>query len=252
MTTDETSGSAGGAARGPAESGFGAGTRNVHDVIRRLILEGELAAGTEISQLELSRKLSVSRTPLREALRLLEREGLVVDTGPHRSVKISSLSMEDLDDLYSLRVMGEALAIWLTVPTLRNDDFDRLERDLELASKGDADAHRRFHRTLRRGASRRLGDHLERLYDHAERYIRVYMWQHEEDEEVIAAKLREHREIVEACRERDRERARDLVVDHLAGTAIHLMTAERHAPFALPMAVAMAKGGRLNDAAVPH
>lgn len=230
------------AGAGSPVSTFGEGTRNVHDILRKLILDGELEPGAEISQLELSRRLSVSRTPLREALRLLEREGLVVDTGPHRSVKISSLSMHDLDDLYSLRVMGEGLAIWLTVPTLRTKDFEVLEEDLELAAQGDADAHRRFHAGLRIGAGWRLRDHLERLFNHAERYQRAFM-QRERDATVIAARLAEHRQILDACLARDRQRAREILVDHVAGTAIALMTAERHAPFALPTAVCMAKAG---------
>lgn len=218
----------------------GAGTRNAHDVVRRLILEGVLEPGTEISQLELSRKLSVSRTPLREALRLLEREGLVVDTGPHRSVKISPLSMEDLDNLYSMRVMGEGLAIWLTVPILRTKDLDRVEQEAELAASGDAEAHRRFHAAMRLGAGRRLNDQLGQLYDHAERYLRLFI-RRGIDDQVVHSKLAEHREIVQACRRRDRRLARDLLVDHIAGTAMELMTAGRHAPFALPTALAMAK-----------
>lgn len=229
-------------ASGASASTFGEGTRNVHDTLRQLILDGELAAGTEISQLELSRRLSVSRTPLREALRLLEREGLVVDTGPHRSVKISSLSMHDLDDLYSLRVMGEGLAVWLTVPTLRARDFETLEVDLELAAQGDAGAHRRFHAGLRIGAGPRLREHLERLFNHAERYQRAFTRQ-EQDPAVTEARLAEHRQILDACLARDRQRAREVLVDHVAATAIALMTSERHAPFTLPTAVCMAKAG---------
>ncbi|QFG21347.1 GntR family transcriptional regulator [Actinomadura sp. WMMB 499] len=236
-------GNADGPAPAPA-AGSGAGTRNVHEALRRLILEGDLAPGTEISQPELSRRLNVSRTPLREALRLLEQEGLVV-SNPHRSVQISSLSLRDLDDLYSARVVDEALAIWLTVPVLRGADFEELERDAELTASGDGAAHRRFHSRLRIGAGQRLADHLERMFDHAERYQRAFLKQ-EPDREFVAARLDEHRQILDACIARDRRRARDLIVDHIAGTATALMTLERHAPFALPAAVALAKG-LLND-----
>lgn len=215
----------------------GAATSNVHDALRRLILDGDLEPGKEISQLELSQQLSVSRTPMREALRLLEREGLVVNSGPHRLVKISTLSMRDLDDLYSLRVMGEGLAIWLTVPTLRAEDFERLEHELDVA---DPEAHRRFHSGLRTGAGERLTEHLERLFEHAERYQRAY--RQREDSDAFAVKLAEHRAILDACRARDRQMARELLVDHIADTAMKLMTGERHAPFSLPTAVAMAKG----------
>ncbi|MFJ8577268.1 GntR family transcriptional regulator [Micromonospora sp. NPDC093277] len=223
------------------KAGSGAGTRTVYDALRRLILDGELEPGTEISQPELSRRLAVSRTPLREALRLLERERLVVDTGPYRSIRVSSLSPADLDDLYALRVMGEGLAIWLTVPMLRAADIERLAQDAELSATEDAEAHRRFHAGLRIGAGPRLVEHLQQLSDHAERYQRSFV-KHEPDRAFVAAKLAEHREIVAACAAGDRQRARELLVDHIAGTAMALMTAERHAPFTLPSAVAMAKG----------
>lgn len=225
------------------DGGEGGGTQTVHDALRALVLDGTLEPGSEITQLELSRRLSVSRTPLREALRLLEREGLVVNVGLHRSVRISSLSMRDLDDLYALRVTGEGLAIWLTVPMLGPEHFASLEADIELIAKRDPAAHQRFHSTLRCGASRRLRDHLDQLFDHAERYQRALLRQ-EMDSSTMQAKLQEHRAILDACTARDRDLARDLIVDHIAGTAVMLMTAQRHAPFALPEAVAMAKGVR--------
>lgn len=216
--------------------------RDVHHALRRLILDGDLAPGSEISQTELSHRLKCSRTPLRESLRLLEREGLVVSNPAYRLVRISSLSMVDLDDLYSLRVMGEGLAIWLTVPTLRNSDFEELERDLELTTKHrDLEAHRRFHRGLRKGAASRLREHLEVLFEHAERYQHEYR-ENFIDESHFQVKAAEHRAIFDACRERDRDRARALLVDHLADTATRLMMAKRHAPYALVEAVALAKG----------
>lgn len=213
--------------------------REVYDVLRRLILRGTLAPGSEISQPELSRRLSVSRTPLREALRQLEHDGLVVNGGMHRSVRVSPLSMPDLDDLYSLRVTGEALAIWLTVPILRRSELDDLEAELELILKGDGDAHQRFHAGLRVGAGDRLRDQMDRLFEHAERYHRALY--HSDDTEFIQKRLEEHRDILEACRAGNRKLARDLLVDHLANTAMALMAAARYAPYSLPTAIAMAK-----------
>jgi DNA-binding GntR family transcriptional regulator len=217
-------------------------TQAVHDKLRQLILEGDLPPGSAISQLELSRRLSVSRTPLREALRLLEREGLIDEARPHQLVRVSTLSMLDLDDLYSLRVMGEALAIWLTVPALRDEDFERLQVHLEGVDSDSPEAatkaHADFHRALRIGAGSRLADQCDRLFAHAERYQRTFV---RIDDSVAELKRREHAMILDACRSRDRRAARDLLVDHIADTATSLMTAERHAPFALPTAVRMAK-----------
>lgn len=223
-----------------------AATQDVHDILRRQILDGQLAPGSEISQLELSRRLSVSRTPLREALRLLEREGLVLNNGPHRLVRISPLTMSDLDDLYSLRVMGEALAIWETVPTLREGDFVILERNLATTTSATdlnvaEEAHRAFHAGLRTGSGLRLRNHLAMLFEHAERYLRAIL---QYDSQLIEQKHQEHHDILDACRARDRNSARALIVDHIATTAMALMEAESHAPFSLPLAVRMATEGR--------
>jgi DNA-binding GntR family transcriptional regulator len=209
-------------------------------------LSGALAPGSEISQLELSRRLSVSRTPLREALKLLESEGLVLNRGRHKAIEVSPVTMSDLDDLYSMRVLGEALAVWLTVSTLRQKDLDGLRQELDAiasaSSEGDRGAaHRRFHAGLRAGAGPRLADHLDRLFQHAERYQRAFM---EQEDVLHEQKFKEHLAILEACRAGDRALARDLLVDHTSQTAMLLMTRQRFAPFALPTAVAMAKSNR--------
>jgi DNA-binding GntR family transcriptional regulator len=230
--------------RDGAEPDLESSTNKVHDVLRRLILDGEIAPGAELSQLELSRRLSVSRTPLREALRLLEREGLVVNEGRHQLVRTSGLSMPDLDDLYAMRVICEALAMTVTVSTFTKRDLDELSRELKATRNGSApeqaQAHRRFHARLRTGGGPRLREHLDRLFEHAERYRLAYS---EPDAAEARVKYREHAEILEACRAGDATLARDLLVDHIAGTAITLMTRQRYAPFALPTAIAMAKSG---------
>src|SRR5262249_16351382 len=149
----------------------------------------------------------------------------------------SSLNMVDVDDLYSLRVMGEGLAIWLTVPTLRAADFEALERDFALTTQirdmeAHRKAHRRFHQLLRKGAASRPAEHLELLFEHAERYQHAYR-EAFDDHTHYESKANEHRVILDACIDRDRDRARALLVDHIADTATQLMMANRHAPYAL-------------------
>jgi DNA-binding GntR family transcriptional regulator len=217
--------------------------RDVHERLRRLILDGEFPPGSEVSQIALADRLECSRTPLREALRLLESEGLVVSEGAYRLIRIGELSMVDLDDLYASRALGEGLAIWLTVPTLRSKDFEELNQDLEATSAGDLDAHRRFHRRLRGGAGPRLEDQLERLFEHAERYQREYRDQALDLADAFQHKSSEHQAILDACVSGDRSLARALLVDHIADTADQLMAAMRHAPYSLTEAVRMAKAG---------
>src|SRR5260370_24706881 len=97
----------------------------VHERLRNAILRGELDPTVPLSQVQLAARLGVSRTPLREALRMLQREGLI-DSEPNRQVRVAQLSVADLEQLYASRVLLEALAVRLTVPAYTPDDLAEL------------------------------------------------------------------------------------------------------------------------------
>src|SRR6478752_2551272 len=97
----------------------------VHDQLRSEILAGNIPSG-ETSQADLARRLDVGRTPLREAIRMLQREGLVISE-PNRRVRITDLSSDDAEELYIMRISLECVAIRITVPRLTSDDFAALE-----------------------------------------------------------------------------------------------------------------------------
>ncbi|MDX6653508.1 MAG: hypothetical protein QOH18_200, partial [Solirubrobacterales bacterium] len=113
------------------ERGNGVTTRDgqnvtiVHDKLRHEILRGRIPAG-ETSQAALARDLDVGRTPLREAIRMLQREGLVISE-PNRRLRIAELSATDMEELYVMRVALEGVAIRITVPTLGSDGIAELE-----------------------------------------------------------------------------------------------------------------------------
>ena len=168
-----------------AEAGQGTngGTRDgqhvalVHDRLRAAILLGELPAGQTTSQVTLARDLEVGRTPLREALRMLQREGLVVSE-PNRRVRIAALSSTDAEELYVMRIALEAVAIRITVPTLTSTDFAELEglmaqMDHYMRSDdrmGMRVPHRAFHDRFVRAAGERVTTTIGQLFDHGERY----------------------------------------------------------------------------------
>ena len=153
----------------------------VHDRLRDLILRGELPAGQTTSQVTLARDLDVGRTPLREALRMLQREGLVVSE-PNRRVRIAALSATDAEELYVMRIALEAVAVRITVPTLASTDFAELEgfmaqMDHYMRSEdrqGMRVPHRAFHDRLVRGAGERVTLTIGQLFDHGERYRLAY------------------------------------------------------------------------------
>src|SRR5207248_8542503 len=94
--------------------------------LRRAIVRCDIPSGVQLSQRELSQLTGVGRTPLREALRMLQREGLV-EAEPNHRVCVAGFSFPDLEQLYALRISLEALAIRLTVPYLQTAELDRLK-----------------------------------------------------------------------------------------------------------------------------
>jgi DNA-binding GntR family transcriptional regulator len=198
----------------------------IHDELREAILRGDLRAGAVLSQLRLAEDFGVSRGPVREALRLLQREGLV-EAELNRRVRIADFSVDDLEELYAMRIVNEALAVRATVPRLTAQQLQELHKALEemdAAAGVDVRAweepHRRFHRGLVTHAGQRLVTFVEQLSDHAERYRRVYI---AGDPRAWSVGAADHREIYEAAERRDADGASDAAVQHLARTALTVL-----------------------------
>ena len=200
-------------------------TEVVHDRLRRAILRGEFDPKVPLSQVKLAARLGVSRTPLREALRMLQREGLI-DSEPNRRVRVAPLSLAELEQLYASRVLLEALAVRLTVPVYTEADLAELKGALtemtELTGR-DIDqweaAHQRYHGLLRKYAGQRIGLLARNLSDHTGRYRRVYM----AEPRAWSAAAQEHAAIVDACVSGSITAASTQLARHLARTALTLI-----------------------------
>lgn len=191
----------------------------VHALLRTAILEGQIAEGTT-TQMTLARQFGVGRTPLREALRMLQREGLVISAPNHR-VRIPGLSGEDAEQLYTMRIALETVAIRVTVPVLTATDLAELEgylaqMDHYLKSRdtvGYYVPHREFHRRLVYAAGPRVSAEIVELYDHSERYRRRFgslgPWEQ---------RRAEHRAILDAAAERSADAAAELLAAHYLHT----------------------------------
>src|SRR3954464_7514575 len=104
------------------------------ELIREAILDGELAAGERLKEDELARRLDVSRTPVREALRRLEAEGLVV-VEPQRGATVRSYAPEELDDMYRLRAVLEGYAARRAAERISEADLDELRKSCDRFSR---------------------------------------------------------------------------------------------------------------------
>jgi DNA-binding GntR family transcriptional regulator len=196
-------------------------TEQVYERVRSAILDGELPAGSVMSQVSLAQDLGISRTPLREALRMLQGERLI-ESEPNRRVRVAAVTPEDLEELCIIRVTLESQALRLSIPRMTPEDLARLEGHMgEMAHFAQAKdyrrwvvPHRAFHAQLTAPAGGRLNDLLVQLFDHAERYRRLHIG-HGPSAWATAG----HREILEACKAGEREQAARLLAGHFARTA---------------------------------
>jgi DNA-binding GntR family transcriptional regulator len=157
-----------------------------HAQLRGLIVRGVLAPGSQLSQVELAKRTGMSTTPLREALRRLEAEGLV-ESRPNRRPRVRPFACDDLDSVYAARVLLEPVALRMTVS--RRCPADAALREalatLRRASGPDREdvspwerssweqAHNDFHLRLIAAAPAPLRDHIETLIARADRYRRI-------------------------------------------------------------------------------
>jgi DNA-binding GntR family transcriptional regulator len=194
---------------------------DVADRLRAEILAGRIAPGERIVAGELARRLDVSHIPVREALRRLEAEGLVV-TSPQRATVAAGVALDDLEELYRLRFIIEGgvareAAARVTAEELRElaELLDELEADADPTSAAFWALHREFHWGLLApagsGWTRRV---LDQLWGSSERYARLYATTFGSFDEA----MRQHRQLLRAWKRRDGEAAAALLVAHLDAT----------------------------------
>lgn len=209
----------------PAEGARRDNVEHVYLRVREAILESELAPGAVMSQVALADELGVSRTPLREALRMLQSEGLI-DAQANRRVTVRSISATDVEELVIMRVALETEAIRLSVERLAPEEIAALEGRLaemaHYAAEKDytrwTQPHSAFHRGLTAAAGVRVNALLQQLSDHFERYRRMHISRSRKGWLTAG-----HREILDACKARDRELSGHLLAEHLSATAFDVM-----------------------------
>ena len=176
----------------------------VFNTLRKAILKGDLKPGERLMEIALAEKLGVSRTPIREAIRKLELEGLVV-MAPRKGAKVASITERDLNDVLEVRKGMEELAIRLACEKFLNlIDSENLTELAEV----DVEFHDIIYATTN---NKRLIQLLNNLREQMYRYRIEYL----KDSAVRRQLAKEHKSICEALRTHDKESALRYVYVHI-------------------------------------
>jgi len=193
-------------------------------VLRQAILRGDLKPGQRLKQQELADQLGMSSTPIREVLRILESEGLLVRI-PYKGVYVADVSPREAEEITPIRAALEGLAVQLGVPRLTDEEIETLETlsnamEIALGQLDFAQVRRLnydFHNMIYRASgSNTLVGLIERLWP---RFATDLLWMIPGRAE---RSIQQHHVIVDAIRARDAKRAADLVAEHIqtAGDSI--------------------------------
>lgn len=191
----------------------------VFNTLRDAILRGEITPGERLMEIPLAHKLGVSRTPVREAIRMLEHEGLAI-TYPRRGARVANMSVKDLDDVLEIREVLDTLAASLACDNMTDDDLERLSRavrEFEQATKGDdirliVAKDEEFHNVIYECSNNmRLRAILTNIKEQMYRFRFEYV----KDKSTYPTLIKEHREMLEALRMRDKEQVISYTKTHL-------------------------------------
>ncbi len=198
----------------------------VLEKLRSAIQTSKLKPGQRLVEKEIARQMGVSRVPVRQAIHVLERDGLIV-IEPHRGATVVDLSDQDIEEIYGLRTALETYAIALLVEKAQESDINALQDIVDRMIKRATENHRpdqtnldlKFHETLcLLSGNHRLLEAWLRLSTQL-RMILAFKTLVFDDTQFIP---RGHQRIVEAIRRRDVATAQHVLSEHIAMSAEQL------------------------------
>lgn len=192
----------------------------VFNTLRQAILRGEFKPGERLMEIQLANKLGVSRTPIREAIRKLELEGLVLMI-PRKGAEVADITEKSLRDVLEIRKALEELAVQLACDKITEEELTELEEAGEefkkiLKNSKDitevAEADVKFHDVIYMATdNQKLVHLLNKLREQMYRYRVEYL----KNTEVHAQLIKEHEEIVEHIKAREKKEATAVVCRHI-------------------------------------
>lgn len=201
-------------------------------LIRSAIVDGRLPAGIKLDQNEIAATLGVSRMPVREALKQLQTEGLVV-VYPYRGVEVARLDPGNIREMFAIRGSLERLAVGKALEILKPKDFRAMRETLEAmdrlidneaASDKWAQLNQAFHSSINDACGwPRLLETISQFRSNVERYVRLYISVRGREQS-----QREHWDLLNACERNDVTRAQDVIEAHSRNTAEYLLRSIEH------------------------
>ena len=191
----------------------------VFNTLRQAILKGELAPGERLMEIQLAERLGVSRTPIREAIRKLELEGLVLMI-PRKGAEVAKISEKSLRDVLEVRRSLEELAIELACQRMTEEEVDALEQTQEefkaAVACGDAmkiaETDETYHDVIYKGTG---NDRLVQILNNLREQMYRYRLEYIKDEDKRQILLLEHDKILKAVKLRRVEEAKEAMREHI-------------------------------------
>lgn len=191
----------------------------VFNTLRRAILRGELTPGQRLMEIQLADQMGVSRTPVREAIRKLELEGLVVMI-PRKGAEVAHISGKNLRDVLEVRRALEELAGELACERMSEEEFELLEqanhRFASVIGSDDitiiAQADEEFHALIYQATD---NDRLVQMVNHLREQMYRYRIEHIKDKSQRKILVKEHQEIINALTGRDVIMTRKSIRNHI-------------------------------------
>lgn len=191
----------------------------VFNTLRQAILKGELKPGERLMEIALADKLGVSRTPIREALRKLEQEGLVVMI-PRRGAQVADITEKDLNDVLEVRIALENLSVEKACKRMTEEqikklglaarEFERTTAENNLVKLAEADVA--FHEIIYQAADNQT---LNQVQSNLREQIYRYRVEYLKDEEMRNQLVKEHEQLYLAMKERNVEKAQEISFHHI-------------------------------------
>ena len=196
----------------------------VFNTLREAILKGELKPGERLMELQLAAKLGVSRTPIREAIRMLEQEGLAV-TIPRKGAEVAKMTEKDMEDVLQIREALDELAASIACEQISQEQLADLtntmhefEATIQTGNlKRIAEVDVKFHDIIYQSTGNpKLVNMLNNLREQMYRYRVEYL----KDAANYPTLLKEHKEIVEGLMAKNKDKVTEVMHQHVKNQAV--------------------------------